>query len=255
MARVAPEKLLHHSLPYVFMVIFRGEEMTAKLDIVGKKFGKLKVIEFAGCVKQKSTWKCLCDCGNLTTRSAISLKNSSSCGCMIGKTNITHNESYRSGKGSSKEYSMWNSMMNRCSNPKNKSYARYGGRGIKVCNDWHTYENFLKDMGRCPSDEYSLDRIDNSKGYSKENCRWATAKDQARNRRSTVYATAFNQTKAVAEWAEIYGMKYHTLRRRILVGMSVEDALTKPVQNILKRARPIVSKTERQSSAGQMLPA
>jgi hypothetical protein len=222
------------------MVIFRGEEMTARINIVGERFGKLKVIEFAGCVKQQSMWKCLCDCGNTIVRCLQSLKNSSSCGCMIGKTNITHNESYRKGKGTSKEYSIWNSMMNRCNNPNNQSYKRYGARGIKVCRDWHTYENFLQDMGRCPSNEYSIDRIDNLKGYSKENCRWATAKDQARNRSSTMYATAFNQTKAVAEWAEIYGIKYYTLRKRILDGMNIENALTKPVKNTLKRARPIV---------------
>jgi hypothetical protein len=91
---------------------------------------------------------------------------------------------YLGGKEKPEHY-IWRTMIARCSNPNSKDYVRYGGKGVIVCSHWHKYENFLADMGQRPSDEYSLDRIDNTKGYSKDNCRWATRSDQQKNKVAT----------------------------------------------------------------------
>jgi hypothetical protein len=120
-----------------------------------------------------------CYCGKIfTTRlESVNNGNTTSCGCY--RPLRKHGES----RTRTAEYSRWNGMKTRCNNPRATSYSRYGGRGIRVCDRWiNSYENFLADMGRCPIG-YSLNRIDNNKGYSPENCCWDTYKNQARNRR------------------------------------------------------------------------
>jgi hypothetical protein len=115
-------------------------------------------------------------------------------------------------------------MVQRCTSPNNQNYAQYGGRGVTVCDQWLTFANFLADMGDRPEGK-TLDRIDNSKGYEPGNCRWATRKEQQRNRRSNRLLTHAGQTKTMAQWAEDLGVPYTRLQGRLKMGWSVDRVL------------------------------
>jgi hypothetical protein len=116
-------------------------------------------------------------------------------------------------------------MLTRCTNPNNTHFHNYGGRGITVCDRWKTFENFYTDMGDKP-EGMSIDRIDNDKGYSLENCRWATRTEQTRNRKLTRIIEFNGQKRCVAEWAELMGISYKILRNRLDKKWSIEKALT-----------------------------
>ena len=123
------------------------------------------------------------------------------------------------------EYNAWASIKARCYNPKNSGYCRYGGRGIKMYGPWiKDFQAFFDYIGRKPTPEHSLDRIDNNRGYEPGNIRWATKKEQCRNRRDNYLITICCQTKPLSEWAEIYGLPADTVTRRLRVGYSVKDA-------------------------------
>jgi hypothetical protein len=152
------------------------------IDLTGRKFGRWTVIERAHTRLGKVRWLCRCECGEQWTVSATSLMQgtSKSCGCTRGGHNRTHGEGGSSFY--SVEYNAWMHMRQRCSNPNYHAYARYGGRGIKICERWNSYEAFLADMGRRPSGRRSLDHINNNGNYEPSNCRWATIVQQMRNR-------------------------------------------------------------------------
>jgi hypothetical protein len=126
-------------------------------------------------------------------------------------------------------YRTWQSMRNRCLNPKNKEYPRYGGRGIAVCERWNNFELFLEDMGERPPDT-SLDRVDNDGPYSPENCRWTDQVTQANNRRSNVRISFNGETRTLSDWARFTGIPYTVLHDRLVkLGWTTEQALSKPV--------------------------
>lgn len=135
----------------------------------------------------------------------------------------------RHGMTRSTTYQSWTAMKKRCFDPKDQAFARYGGRGIKVCERWQVFENFYADMGDRPVG-LSLDRIDNGQGYEPGNCRWATAREQARNRTNNRMVEALGQVKCMAEWARDTGIPEDTLRVRILrLRWSPERAVVTPV--------------------------
>ena len=111
-------------------------------------------------------------------------------------------------------YTIWASMCKRCNNKNNKDYKNYGGRGIKICESWEKFENFYADMGDRPKG-LTIERIDNNVGYSPSNCKWATYMEQNRNRRDNRIITYGSESKCLAEWADVIGVKYMTLFRRL----------------------------------------
>lgn len=133
------------------------------------------------------------------------------------------------GRSETREFKIWIGMLNRCRNPKNHKWPSYGGRGIAVCERWNKFENFLADMGECPSPGHSLDRFPNNNGdYTPGNVRWATAPEQSINTRRNVYLTAFGRTLTISQWEPEFGVKRHTIAFRIHSGWSAERAVSTP---------------------------
>lgn len=200
-------------------------------DLTGQKFNRLTILGFAGQNKAKqSLWYCCCECKKLVKVAASDLKtgHTTSCGCFLIEratvANTTHGHNKKGGP--SQTYRVWQNMLNRCQNPKTPRFKDYGNRGITVCKRWQSFENFLSDMGERPKG-LTLERIENDKGYYLENCRWATRTEQANNTRANVFLTFNGKTQTIAQWAEEKGIKYETLRRRIVkLGWSIEKAIT-----------------------------
>lgn len=186
-----------------------------KSDITGQRFGRLVALSSVGRDRWgASVWACQCDCGSLKEVARYCLKRGStkSCGCLSKE--VASRRVTRHGLTHSRVHGIWTGMLTRCRNKNAHGYERYGGRGITVCERWLDFVNFFEDMGH-PEPDQTLERIDNNKGYCKENCRWATRNEQNNNTRSNRYLTAFGQTKTIAEWARDSGLKYQTLYRRL----------------------------------------
>ncbi len=208
-----------------------------RTDLAGKRFGLLEALEYIG----GSRWRCRCDCGRESVILTDNLNNghTKSCGCMrmegARSATTTHHGSR------TREYKIWAGMKKRCCNPAEPRYADYGARGIAVCERWmNDFPAFIEDMGPAPSTRHSLDRYPDRNGpYSKENCRWATAKQQARNMRNNIFLTYQGVTKLLVEWAEEYGLIYLTLFKRIKRGWPMHEALSPPDPHRKRPKRPI----------------
>lgn len=193
-------------------------------NLVGKRFGRLVVLADCGLNQL-----CACDCGHgsLVLRCNLVTKNTLSCGCLRREievvASLTHGET-RAGKWT-RIYNIWHGMIQRCCNPSNPNWPRYGGRGITVCDEWRSsFAAFKRDMGEPPYGR-SLDRKDNNGPYCKSNCVWATIKEQNRNRRDNLLLTFAGTTMPLSAWAEELGKNYWTLRTRLKLGWTVERIL------------------------------
>lgn len=200
----------------------------------GETFGRLEVVARSAGVSSRGgvVWDCRCACGALTRVRGGDLRAGrvSSCGCLKSemlRASARHGHSRRN--GCSRAYRAWCSMKSRCSASKKSHRARYFERGVSFCKRWEKFENFLADMGE-PEDGMTLDRVNNSRGYSKNNCRWASQSQQVRNRERTLKVRVGGVLVPLAEAAEACGKKYGTVYMRIYRGMPVKEALQNPVK-------------------------
>lgn len=208
---------------------------TGKLqDLTGQRFGRLVVLERAGTAKGgQARWRCRCDCGGETVALGNNLRRQNhtlSCGCVnrertaaVGRAQRRHGEG-SPGKQSA-EFATWMGMRERCRTPSAGNYAQYGGRGIRVCERWERYENFLADMGRKPSPAHSIDRIDPDRDYTPDNCRWATATQQQRNRRITKMVEWEGRRLPLIALCEELAVPYERTRGRLHKGWPLREAL------------------------------
>ena len=199
------------------------------IDRRGETYERLLVIERApnaGPNDTNARWFCRCDCGRSVIAYGQDLARGKvkSCGCYSASRVFKHGMSHTQIHG------VWRQMRERCSNPKHRSYKNYGGRRIKVCPEWDDFAVFYRDMGERPLGG-TVERIDNNGPYSKENCRWATYKDQLNNRRTNRMLTVFGRTQTFSQWADECGIPWTTLRSRIeRYGWPLEQAVTRKQQ-------------------------
>lgn len=198
---------------------------------LGDRFGRLVVIGPAKDVHNKIHYRCLCDCGVEKDVPGYSLLSgdAKSCGCY--KNEVLRDRVVTHGLSRTRTYQIWCAMKQRCYDTKSESYGRYGGRGISICERWReSFENFLADMGTCPSKKHSIDRTDTDGNYEPGNCRWATAKVQGNNTRRNVRFEYMGEMKTISEISDIVGIPYRTIYYRIFsYGWTPEKAYSTPV--------------------------
>lgn len=210
--------------------------MSIFLDLVGRRYGRLKVLEYIGkpsfCRKKRRYWLCLCDCGNLKEvhTDGLNSQKTRSCGCLRIDTLFSKTNKFRKhGMHLSPEYKTWQSMKERCLNKRSKSYHVYGGLGIKICKRWEkSFEKFYVDMGKRPSIEYSIDRINNDGDYKPSNCRWATASQQMRNRGVSLPDSSYEIIDLLMKHKKL---KYCAARKKLI---GVLECLNKSKSHRLK---------------------
>lgn len=200
-------------------------------DRIGEKYGRLEIISFDKMVKRKPRgfryyWNFLCDCGNTISVEyyAVKLGNTKSCGCLHketshlnGKANTVHGHTKRSGYSS--EYISWTTMRQRCYKKENHNYKYYGEKGITVCDEWKdSFENFLADMGLKPDKTYTIDRIENSGNYCKENCKWSSKEEQNNNHsknRKVIDIITNEEYSSIARAARAININMYTLHDQL----------------------------------------
>lgn len=212
--------------------------MTAFNDLTGQRYGRLVALSRESPIGEKARWFCRCDCGAQRVVLAVNLRQgrTQSCGCynqeQRSKRRRAHGQSGNcEGMHRSRLYVVWSGMQQRCHNSNNPSHRNYGARGIVVCERWRSsFEAFRDDMGEPPSSGASIERVNNDGPYSPENCRWADAKTQCRNRRKTLRINYRGITASIAEHAESCGIPYDVLVQRVTkYGWSINDAIEIPV--------------------------
>jgi len=216
--------------------------MEQALDITGIKYGRLTALKVGPRTRRgRATWLCQCECGSMPKaidRHQLISGRTISCGCaqreaarQNGKKGITH------GHSNSPEYNVWYSMVGRCEDPKNRSYADYGGRGIKVCDSWKSdIRNFIDSMG-IPIPGMTIERKNNNGDYCPENCIWIPRSEQSRNRRNNVWITYNGETKLKGDWCKELGLNNANWDQKIRNGWTVEEILGTPKGVRLSRVR------------------
>lgn len=203
------------------------------IDMVGKQFGRLTVIAYAGTNKYHSRiWECKCVCGNTKIIDGRSLRTGStrSCGCLNDEVRhgvgVIPNRTTH-GMSNTRLYRTWKSMRNRCNNPNNKYYYCYGGKGIRVCDEWNVFENFQNwALMNGYTESMTIERIDTSKNYEPQNCTWIKMDEQSKNKSSNRIVTINGETHIISEWCKIKGISYQYLWRHEKKGESTVSILT-----------------------------
>lgn len=203
--------------------------MKKRSDLIGKKFGRLTVVDFSHTNKHKqSMWKCKCECGKEIIATGIHLSNghTKSCGCLkkdVLQSRKTH------GMRNTRLYRIWLGMKSRCTIKTTTSFRHYGGRGITICDEWmNDFQSFYDwAMANGYSENLTIDRIDPNGNYEPSNCRWVTTKVQANNKRTNAKILFNGETKTIKEVSEISGINYQTLFSRYKAGKSLNEIVSK----------------------------
>lgn len=190
--------------------------MPKKVDLTNKTFGELTVISEneIRAADGKVKWNCLCSCGNKITTSGANLRtgDTKSCGCLYNPGTTTH------GYSKTPEYNIWKGMKQRCYNPKALHYADYGVRGITICDKWiNDFVSFLSDIGPMPIKGFSIERVDNNRGYEPDNCIWASKKDQGKNKRNNRYIEYNGIRLHLQGWADHFRIPVSTLHSSLKI--------------------------------------
>ena len=199
--------------------------MSRLINLAGNKYGRWEVISRQGADhRNESLWLCRCGCGQtgVITSSSLRSGNSQSCGCLRKEETIKRLSTH--GMSETILYNRWRTMINRCENHSHIQYADYGGRGITVCESWHDFSNFFRDMGE-PLSFQSIERKDTNGNYEPSNCVWASMEQQQNNRRNNHLVTMNGQTLTLAQWSRKVGLSSALIRHRLKIGMSPEEAL------------------------------
>lgn len=202
--------------------------MPAWINLTGLRFGRLVVISIA-TPGTRTIWNCLCDCGSSVVVNGHCLRhgNTRSCGCIHREQLILRNTTH--GHRYNKIYRVWYAMRERCGRKTDKFYADYGGRGIKVCDRWQTFENFLADMGT-PAEGMQIDRINNDGNYEPSNCRWVTRTENASNKRNNKVIEYNGRTMTVSAWEKELKLKAGTIKQRLYLGWDFKRAIETKVR-------------------------
>lgn len=202
-------------------------------DLTGKKFGRWTVIDLVTTRPHSTYWNCICDCGTKREVRGSNLRRgiAQSCGCLIKEKMTKHGMTYQ------REWKSWTGLKSRCYTKTDHHYRYYGGRGIRVCERWReSFLNFFEDMGTCPKG-FTIERINNDGNYEPSNCRWASKRDQCRNRRNNVRLTLNGETHILSDWASIRGIPKRTLEYRHHKGLSDAQILSKSKVIVCKQSR------------------
>lgn len=201
-------------------------------DLTGMRFGRLIVIERAENQGKRVMWRCLCDCGTeiVTRGGSLTSGGSQSCGCFNRERSSQRHTKH--GESKTRLNLEWRKIKNRCNNPNNDRWSDYGGRGIKVCEEWENSFETFRDWALANGyrEDLTIDRKDVNGNYCPENCRWITNQEQQHNRRNNHYITYNGETHTITEWARIYNLSENGLVHRILRGWDIERALKTPMQ-------------------------
>lgn len=209
-------------------------------DLTGQRFGRLIVLSYAHTNQHgKAIWHCRCDCGNEKDIIGCSLTRglTKSCGCLHDEKSkdnckVMSNSNKKHEECKTRLYNIWHGMKARCGNPNNTSYEKYGGKGIKVCDEWQDYLSFREwALNNGYSESLTIDRINNNGNYEPSNCRWATIREQENNRTNNVLLTAFGKTQTMSQWAKEKNICKSTLFNRLKKGWDIEKALNVPSKN------------------------
>lgn len=205
--------------------------MRVAKDLTGLIYGRWHVVSRGENSRGRMLWNCICLCGQeaLVNHGNLINGKTSSCGCLHKERISTH------GFSQTIEFRVWKGMVRRCKNPKSANFKNYGGRGIKVCSRWLKFKNFLADMGKRPSLDYSIERKNNDGNYDPSNCVWATHSVQHNNRSDNHRLTLGEKTLTIAEWSKLLGIGPSTISNRIKAGWDVNMSLSTNVK--IKRPR------------------
>lgn len=198
-------------------------------QLVGKTFGRLTVLARDGSVKGHSKWLCRCACGTEYRVLAVNLIHgrTRSCGCYFRETR--GRAARRHGQSNTREHNIWCGVRRRCLDPRHKTFAHYGAKGVTVCDRWRdSFAAFILDMGPAPPGT-SIDRIDNAKGYEPGNCRWATIFEQAANKRNARTFEYDGKALSAAGWGRLVGLPSHVIAGRMRLGWTIDRALSEPI--------------------------